>query len=133
MVTTLYPVERYMTKVPAAVTLEETVASATRLMRKLEVRHLPVVDDQHKTIGIVSDRDLQVVAALEGFEPDRTPVEMAMIPDPLHVTPETPLKEVAIMMASAKVGSCVVTQGDDLVGLFTTIDALDALVSLLPE
>ena len=55
-----------MTPSPTVVTPETPLLDALDLMVQERFRHLPVVDDEGKLRGIVSDRDLK--AAL----PDRT-------------------------------------------------------------
>jgi acetoin utilization protein AcuB len=45
------------------------------------------------------------------------------------VQPETPLLDVAAAMADHKYGCAVVTEGHHVVGIFTTVDALRALVA----
>ncbi len=49
---------------PATVTGDEEVAVVAVKMMRLGIRHLPVVDQQGKPIGLISARDL--VAVLEG-------------------------------------------------------------------
>jgi CBS domain-containing protein len=51
--------------------------------------------------------------------------------DPYTTTPSAPLEEVARDMADRKYGSAVVVDHGKVVGLFTTVDALRALVVLL--
>src|SRR5262245_25228499 len=46
-----------MTPNPVTVTPQTTLAEVWDLMRELEIRHLPVVED-NSLIGMVSDRDL---------------------------------------------------------------------------
>ena len=49
---------------PATVTADEEVAVVAVKMMTLGIRHLPVVDQQGKAVGLISARDL--VAVLEG-------------------------------------------------------------------
>jgi acetoin utilization protein AcuB len=58
-------------------------------------------------------------------------VEEAMVEDVFTVTPEAPIGEVIETMIDRKLGSAVVTRGDRVLGVFTTIDALTALHRLL--
>ena len=64
-----------------------------------------------------------------GFPPQR--VEEAMTEQPYTVEPETPLDQVARTMAEKKFGSAVVLQNHKVVGIFTTVDACQALSELL--
>ena len=128
----LYPIDRFMTHAPHTVEPDENLAQARRLMREIGARHLPVVESG-KLVGIVSERDLIMLEALTDASPDRVPVRSAMQRDVFEVDRHTPLDEVAETMASNKYGSAVVCTGTAVVGIFTTVDALSALVALLRE
>jgi acetoin utilization protein AcuB len=60
-----------------------------------------------------------------------TRVEEAMTEQPYTVDPETPLDQVVRTMAEKKLGSAVVLQNQKVVGIFTTVDACQALSELL--
>lgn len=60
-------------------------------------------------------------------------VKEAMTPEPYTVHPDAPLREVVWAMARHKYGCVLVTQGAEIVGLFTTVDALRVLASVLQE
>ncbi len=54
-----------------------------------------------------------------------------MVQDVFTVAPDTPIGEVIETMIEKKVGSAIVREGERVVGVFTTIDALQALHRLL--
>lgn len=101
-------------------------------MQEHNIRHLPVLDGG-RLVGILSDRDIEMVEALPNIEANATTVEEAMVPDPYTVTPETPLIEVVARMAARKYGTAVVTDknGFKLLGIFTTVDSLRAFADVL--
>jgi acetoin utilization protein AcuB len=53
-----------------------------------------------------------------------------MTDQPYTVGPGTPLDEVVSTMAEKKFGSAVVVQNNKIVGIFTTVDACQALSDL---
>jgi acetoin utilization protein AcuB len=114
-----------------SITRGETLAAAHERMRLGGVRHLPVLDDDGKLIGVVSERDLFFTETLRGAKPDTVTVDVAMSDDAYAVTPDTPLDEVAATMANHKYGCAVVFRERRVVGIFTTVDALRVLVDLL--
>ncbi|MBK6686284.1 MAG: CBS domain-containing protein [Deltaproteobacteria bacterium] len=118
-----------MTPSPHSIGPGQTIAVALKLMRTHGVRHLPVLDGGN-IIGLVSERELELVATLGATNPERAPVEQAMIPDPYWAEVDTPVAEVAAKMAERKLGSAVITRGGKLAGVFTTTDALRALAEL---
>jgi len=121
-------VYRYMTPTPVTVGRDQTLAVALELMRDHRVRHLPVLDGG-ALVGIVTERDVRLVESA-GADPKTTLVEEAMTPEPYVVTAGTLLREVAEEMVAHKYGCAVVTERGRVVGIFTTIDALRALLEL---
>jgi acetoin utilization protein AcuB len=120
-----------MTPSPHSIGREQTLAMAHDLMRAEGVRHLPVLHGG-KLVGLVSLRDLHLVETLPGTDPATTRVEEAMSPDVFAVSPTAGLRDVARTMADRKLGSVVVMRRAQVIGIFTTVDALRTLASLLP-
>ncbi len=119
-----------MTKTPHLIGAEQSLKTAHDLMRKHHIRHLPVLHGG-KLIGIVSERDLHLVETLHDVDPANVRVEEAMSQDVYAVTPKTPLKEVVREMAARRLGSAVVVDGAQVIGVFTTVDALETLAGVL--
>src|SRR5579863_1999586 len=118
----------YMSPSPHSVGRDQPLSVAHERMRSHGVRHLPVLDGG-KLAGILSQRDALLVETLRDVDPATTPVEEAMSTDVYVVSPNTPLEEVAGAMADHKYGCAVVVDDDRVVGIFTTVDALRALVN----
>lgn len=119
---------------------DETVSLAEQLMKAIEVRHLPVLAEGDRLVGVVSDRDLLAAAAssiAHLAEDDsrafkRTiSVEEIMTRKVRVVEPGTRLVTAAKLMRSEKIGCLPVVEGGDLVGLVTESDLLDALIGAL--
>jgi acetoin utilization protein AcuB len=112
--------------------VEQSLTAAHEVMRSNGIRHLPVLHGG-KLVGMVSQRDLHIVESLRDVSPDEVTVEEAMTQDVYAVPPRTPLREVVSEMAERKLGSAVVVEGTRIVGVFTTVDALDTLVGILAD
>jgi acetoin utilization protein AcuB len=121
---------QYMTPAPHTIARHRSLAAARKLMMDHAVRHFPVLDGG-KIVGLLSERDLLLVEALPNVNPTDVRVEDAMVEDVYTATPETPIGEVVETMIARKLGSTVVVDGEHVVGVFTTLDALRALHDLL--
>lgn len=122
-------IQDFMTKAPHSIGRQQTLASALSMMQRLRVRHLPVLDGG-ELLGVVSERDLYLIDSLKGVDPEQVTVEEAMSQDPLVVSPEDDLPQVAKLMAARRAGSAVISRGGKISGIFTTTDALVALAKL---
>ncbi len=123
-------VRDYMTPAPKTIGHDQSMELASEYMRKLHVRHLPVLK-AGKLVGVISERDINLVLTFANPEALKLPVEEALTPDPYVVSPDTPLREVVTYMADKKLGSALVAEGEKVVGIFTAIDALRALADRL--
>jgi acetoin utilization protein AcuB len=124
-----HAIRRYMTISPLVIEPGVSLGEAHRLMRARHIRHLPVAH-AGQLVGVVSQRDVYLLETLRGVDPAVARVEEAMSPRPYAVAPDAPLHEVAFEMARRRIGSAVVLERGEIVGLFTTVDALRALGTL---
>ena len=116
------------------VTLErnESLDIADRVMTLGRIRHMPVVDDQNKLCGIVSQRDLfrGALANAIGFgrvAQDRLMrtlvVKEVMATDVRTARADTPLTEAGAVMLRHKIGCLPVVDDDNrLIGILTEAD-----------
>jgi acetoin utilization protein AcuB len=123
-------VSRFMTMHPVTIDHTSTLAVARRLMQAHEIRHLPVTGDG-RLVGIVSEHDVRLLESSAKLDPDLVRVEQAMIPNPFIVTGDTALDEVTEIMAEHKYGSVIVMGRDGVEGIFTAVDACQALTTIL--
>lgn len=123
-------VSRFMTTHPVSIDHASTLAVARRLMQTHKIRHLPVVRDG-RLVGILSDHDLQLVENSAKLDPDIIRVAQAMTPDPFIVTSDTALDEVTEIMAEHRYSSVIVMGRDGVEGIFTAVDACQALTTML--
>ena len=119
-----------MTKTPHLIGAEQSLKVAHEVMKTHQIRHLPVLHGG-KLIGVLSQRDLHIVETFRDVDPADVRVEEAMSQDVYAVAPKTPLRDVVNEMAARKVGSAVVIDRTKVVGVFTTVDALETLAHIL--
>jgi acetoin utilization protein AcuB len=124
-------VRDFMSSAPYAIGAGQPLSVAHALMRKHRIRHLPVLS-AGKLVGLLSLRELYLVETLDGLRPETTIVAEAMTNDPYITSPGATIGRVAREMAVHGHGAAVVVEGDEVAGIFTTIDALRALGTAVP-
>ena len=100
---------------------DDAVGSADMEMKFARVRHIPIVDDRNRLVGLVSNRD--VLRAL-GKSKSETLVVRSIMSTNLHtVSQDAPAHEAAELILEHKIGAVPVL-GDDqqLVGVVTETD-----------
>lgn len=129
------PVARsLMTHDPVILRPHAKVREALRLLQSMEIRHLPIVDDDGELVGMLSDRDLRGVALPHliderWFGDLRMAMEEAvstvMTSDVLSVDAETDAVEIIDIMIEHKVGAVPVVDADGaLIGIVSYMDVL---------
>jgi CBS domain-containing protein len=120
----------WMSKAPMAVREDTPIRDAVSLMQGAEVRHLLVLDGLVLT-GILSSRDLRRLVTRDLDSPLLArPVRSIMSEGPVSVAPGTPLVTAARLLLEQRIGALPVRQGEQIVGIFTVPDALEALLAL---
>jgi len=120
------------------------IADVEALMQQRGIRHFPImaspgggdapVGEGERLVGIVSDRDIRVVGS---EHPDAQPgvtlrsaVSDIMTTDVLTAHPLDPIEESARTLREHRIGAMPVLEGDELVGIVTGVDFLEALVAI---
>ena len=123
-------ISKFMTTLPHTIGVEQNLSKAEKMMNQYQVRHLPVLKGG-ELIGILSDRDVHLVESFRDVDPDQVTVEEAYTPEPFIVSPQSSLEDVCAEMTLHKYGCALVCDNKKLVGIFTWVDALNALGELL--
>ena len=110
------------------VTPEATVFEALHLLAKHEVGALAVIDPLGKLMGIVSERDYTRKVALQGKNSRDAKVEDIMTREVLVVNPKTRARECMELMSSRKIRHLPVVDGENLLGMLSIRDLLDAII-----
>jgi acetoin utilization protein AcuB len=118
------------------------LAEARVLMQENNFRHLPVVDQDGKLVGIVTDRDMRDAhpsSLLDKEDYQRTlekfmehSVEEVMTKNPLTISVYFTLQDTLMVMGKKKVGALPVVDEDGyLKGIMSTRDLLSAFVNIM--
>lgn len=133
-------VRERMTKHVLTVKPNAPVDETLRRMRTEKVRRFPVVDNEGKLVGIVSERDLLYAApspatSLSVYELhylySRIKVEQVMTRDVVTVNHDDPIEEAARLMVDHRIGGLPVMREGELVGIITETDIFKAFMEML--
>ena len=134
-------VKDYMTRHPIMIAPDTPAAEAQNLMIENNVRHLPVVGDGKRLLGLVTRERLKVpptdLASLNIWEISRflshlkVSDVMIRLNDLFVIDPDTTLEDAAKMMCQHKVGSLLVVEDGIVIGIITEVDMLAELSNLL--
>ena len=123
-------VRDWMSKPPMAVPEDTLIRQAVAHMQRVDVRHLLVMDGPVLT-GILSSRDLRRLVTRDLDSPLLAgPVRSIMSEGPVSVAPDTPLIAAARLLLEQRIGALPVRQGEQIVGILTVPDALEALLAI---
>lgn len=122
-----------MTTEPFTLGRNDVLEIADQLMKQKRIRHIPILDQNGRLAGIVTQRDMfrgALVRAL-GFgsraeeQMLSTLVIKEVMTDAVHTTTaDTPLGEAAELMLEKQIGCLPVLEGNELVGILTESDFL---------
>jgi CBS domain-containing protein len=123
--------EHYMVKSPYVAQPDSSPKEALEFMRECDIRHLPIVKNQ-RLKGIVSERDLREALALP--QADLLKIGDVMKTDVYVVSRQSQLVDVVRNMAEKKLGSAIVVNDrNEVIGIFTTTDALRLFADYLDD
>ena len=130
-------VKERMSNNPVTVKPDDALKDAIWKMEHGHFRHLPVVDEKEKLIGMLTDRDVRLIRPSLAFvgKDDAAvqlwsmAVQQAAVFDPIRVNSETTLKEAADLMLRWHIGGLpVVDDQEKVVGVITYTDILREFV-----
>ena len=112
-----------MTDRPRAVTPQTSIREAARLMDEEAVGSLPIVGEQTRLVGIVTDRDIAIRAVARGRDPEQTPVGEIASEEVYALSPDDDLDAALETMARAQVRRVpIVIRENELVGMVSQAD-----------
>lgn len=111
---------------------DDLIDLAASLMDWRHIRHVPVEDDQGRLIGLVTHRNLLHLLS-NGTRKENVTVRDVMVPDPVTVSSLTPTLDAIQTMRELRIGCLPVVDADQLVGIVTSYDFLEASARLFRE
>jgi len=122
---------------------DDLIDFAASMMDWKHVRHVPVEDPNGRLVGLVTHRSLLRTMSHGprsngqgcGVAAARAPVTIKeiMIANPLTVSPSTPSLDAIEIMRQNRIGCLPVVEGEQLVGIVTSYDFLEASARLFQQ
>lgn len=134
------PIADIMTKKIIALNRKDDLETAEMLFKKHKIRHIPVVHED-SIIGMLSYTDLLRISFADAFNEDEDEVdtvvynmftiEQVMAKNLVSVSSDTPIKEVAQLLAKKEFHALPVVDEGRLVGIITTTDLINYMLKYL--
>jgi acetoin utilization protein AcuB len=127
-------IKSVMTPFPYSVEVSAPIREAQEFMRKHNIRHLPVTENQ-KLVGVLTDRDIKLFLGPEFGYPDQKEITVkdVYMEHPYIVDLNERLDKVLKTMAMKHIGSVLVTRNGKLAGVFTSTDACESFAEFLRD
>ncbi|MEG0009904.1 CBS domain-containing protein [Aeromonas lusitana] len=129
-----------MTEHPFTLGPQNSVKQAMDLMQQERIRHIPIVDEHHHLLGLVTLTDILATreSKLLLIHPDReaeftdsVQLDEIMTRQVASVDPHAGIKEAALYLQRHKYGCLPVIRGRKLVGIVTESDFIAVAINLL--
>lgn len=120
------PISSLMQRAVKLVSLDDSVLAVEAFLAREGLSWAPVLGDRGEVIGVISDADLLRFHAQEG-NPD-TPAWRQCTYRPIAVQADTPVGDVARLMIERRIHHVVVTEGENVVGVVSSLDLIRLLV-----
>ncbi len=117
----------------------DNINSAKELMEKEDIRHIPIVDDNHYPIGIITQRDILRAQDSE-LSPEKNQLnhkkillEKIMSKNISYVLSSDPLRNAGLKLQKNKYGCLPVMENNMLVGIVTDFDFVGVAINLIEQ
>ena len=132
-------IEGIVTRDPVTLRESNTLGDALELMTSQKIHHVPIVDDEHRVIGLVSHRDVLAAAHSSiGCEDEQArtravPLSSFMTRDVVTIHEEVSLLKAGIFLNKHGYGCLPVVKDGKLTGIITDSDFVAIAISLLDQ
>lgn len=106
---------------------EDNVLDASVKMRKHNIGALPIVRNDGKLVGIITDRDIVINCNALGKDPIKTKAIDCMTKNPVRVVPSTSCSHAILLMKECNVRRLPVVEHEKLIGIIS----IDDIASIL--
>ena len=129
-----------MKKNPATATPDMSISDASAKMKAEKVHRLPVLDDDRRLVGVISEKDIMLAApspasTLSAYEINyllsKLKVKNIMSRNPVTITKDTTVEEAVRLMVENDLSCLPVMENNFLVGIISKSDMFKILLEML--
>ena len=117
-----------MKKNPVTISRTALLQDASNLMKKHDIRHLPVMEGE-QLVGFVTESDLRQFSFPSMVE--EIPIHQVMVLNPVTVNANASIETAARLIYDFKIGGLPVLDKKNLVGIITSSDLLSAFIEVM--
>ncbi len=133
-------IKNWMSTNVVTLTPDRSMMKASKLMKDNNISRIPIVDEQGKLVGLVSDRDIKEASPSKATTLDmhelyylvsEIKLKDIMTKDPVTVKPDETVEKAAVLMLEGNFGSLPVVDDDGkVVGIITDSDVFKVLIGI---
>jgi acetoin utilization protein AcuB len=133
-------ISEWMSRDVITVTPDTSMMKASKILKEKGIRRLPVVDENGKMVGIVTDRDIKEASPSKATTLDvhelyyllsEIKIKDIMTRNPFCVNENGTVEKAAVVMREKKVeGLPVVDDDDKVVGIITETDIFNVMIDI---
>ncbi|MBU1158823.1 MAG: CBS domain-containing protein [Candidatus Thermoplasmatota archaeon] len=138
-------VQDFMSKTPQSVTEKETIRKAQIIMKGLDEKGLPVVDDIGLLIGAIGMTEIMDVMwspkaskppnEIKGSDREAADIRVGSVMNrsPVYISPTDTVEKAVSIMLKKNLSTLFVTDGNKLIGVVSQFDLMEQVISLKPR
>ncbi len=128
-----------MVKNPFSIKATTSVTDSREMMKQEKIHRLPVIDNNGRLIGIITEKDILYASPSPASTLDvweitsllaKLEVSKIMTNNPISCSPDTPIEEAARILSDNDIGGLPVTDNDLLIGIITESDLFEVFIEL---
>ena len=121
------PISSLMQRQVWTIDMDDTVAEVERLFAREGLSWAPVLESKRTIVGVIGTSDLLQFHA-QGQDPSAMRAWQLCTYKPITARPDTPASEVARLMIDQGIHHVVVTDGEDIAGVVSSLDFVRTFV-----
>ncbi len=133
-------IQSIMTREPQCVQGKDNITKARTLMKNLNMRTLPVVDENERLVGVIGVKDIAKIwtpktkestGELKGEKISLdVEVKSVMNPDPISIEKGGKVRELIELMQRHNISNVPITEGQKPIGIITSLDLIELLARM---